>query len=106
MTYPDGSQALNRADVETLAQTMPRFVTVNDSTVIHWVSYDPQVKVMLIGFDHSVWRYDGIWASDFGALVCAYSIGKVFNERVRNQFDAVRISPEPKIIPRRVSSAG
>jgi hypothetical protein len=75
----------------------PRIVTFQDSSAIDFVAWDPNTRVMRVSFKttQSVWDYYGVWPSDFSAVVAAHSPGEVLNKRIRNNFDARRIHPEP-----------
>lgn len=79
-----------------------RILKVTDSTVISEVSYNFVAKKLRISFirTDSIWEYEGVWPADFARLACAYSIGEVFNELIRNKYDCTRIDPIPvKRIP-------
>lgn len=79
-----------------------RVLTITDSGVISELAYDFSKKLLRVKFirTDSVWEYEGVWPSDFARLACAYSVGEVFNEQIRNRYDCVRIDPVPvKKIP-------
>lgn len=74
-----------------------RILKISDSAVIDEIAYNFGTKKLRVSFvsTESVWEYEGVWPSDFARLACAYSVGEVFNEVVRNRYDGTRIAPEP-----------
>lgn len=70
----------------------PRVVTIDDSTVIKEVLYNPALKRMRVCFHAgAVWDYFEVWPADFASLVSAYSLGEVFNKRIRNIYRSMRV---------------
>lgn len=71
-----------------------------DSTVISWISYDHEEKELRVCFksSQSIWQYQGVAPGEFGKLAAAYSVGRVFNERIRDRYDAQRLSPTKQIL--------
>lgn len=98
MQFPTELQTMSVEEAEHAAREMPRFLEVHDSSVIEYIGYHPNHRIMIVGFPKSVWVYDQVWPSDFAALACAYSVGAVFNERIRNRKDAMRLTPEAKFL--------
>lgn len=62
------------------------------STRIKSVGYDPDSQVLEIEFtDNSVYEYDGVPKSKFDGLVGSYSIGKYFEENIKNSYAGNRL---------------
>lgn len=84
-----------------IPKSKPSYVRVcsfTDSSAISEAAYDFSRRTLKITFLHteSIWEYYNVYPSDFAALCCAYSPGEVFNERIRNRFDAKRLHPPPE----------
>ena len=87
------NEQLRLDNTTVVVPTFERVVEVNDSSVVQRLSYSPKRRVLRVLFaSGSVFEYEEVWPADFADLASAYSVGQVFNERIRDRFPACRIA--------------
>jgi len=74
-----------------------RVVKILDSWAINEVAYSLPRRELRLHFPQtkSVWVYYEVPPKIFTDLLLAESIGAYFNDKIRTQFEAVRVSPAP-----------
>jgi len=69
------------------------FISVEDSTLVEKVFYDPDTKTLDAVFrrNGTRYRYYKVGAKRFCEFVLAKSMGKYFNEKIRSSYNYERI---------------
>ena len=69
-----------------------RHIDVEDSKLVEKVYYDPESDVLDAVFKTGTrYRYHDVTPKVFAKFVLAESMGKFFNEKIRNRFDYERV---------------
>lgn len=76
-----------------MMETFPRDTTVHDSAPIARVAYHPQQRRLRIWFTstQSCWEFAEVYPATYGQFMAAYSLGRAFNELIRDRYDGVRV---------------
>lgn len=72
-----------------------------DSSVIHDIYWDAENQVLLVNFKTgSSWLYHNVDYSTYSNLTCSKSIGKYFNNKIRNSdnFFSQKVSVKKELV--------
>ena len=76
-----------------VARKKPRVVTVNDSSQIKLLSYDPSSKTMQIRFTNdTTYIYMSVPPKVFGELISAESVGSYFAKNIRDTYPGTKVA--------------
>jgi len=73
-----------------------RIVHIRDSWAIDEIAYSSQRHELRLSFPQTktVWLFSEVPPDTFAELLLADSVGEYFNHHIRDQYEAVRVSPQ------------
>lgn len=75
-----------------LGEIMDRVVTVNDSSQIKQISYNPMDRLMLVKFANGEsYIYKEVSPTTFGAFVSWDSVGTYFNRNIKPNYEFEKV---------------
>ena len=74
-----------------------KFITIEDSTLVDQVHYDPDTKTLDAVFKNGArYRYKTVPPVVFAKFVLAESMGKFFNVNIKGEYECKKVKAAPK----------